>query len=87
MKDSKQYLTLAQLTEEWATWYNQFGEKRNNEDLRFGQYIWSKYLLADLFEGDVNDGFYEEQTSKAFKTIYSQIVLKDLKKQTETNNI
>ena len=62
-------LTLERLNMEYLSWAVEFGEGRNNDDIRFGQHIHNKYDVPARI-----DVFYIEKTTKAYDT-----VLEDLK--------
>lgn len=61
-------LTIERLNGEYLDWTIQWGQGRNNQDLRFSQYLDNKYDLelllsegtAHLFYKDGVDAVYEE---------------------------
>ena len=58
-------LTLEALTAEFESWIESYGDGRNEDDIRFGQYIWAHYdLNTEDFDGP--DGFYAELPALAF---------------------
>lgn len=61
-------LTLERLNGEYLSWAVEFGEGRNNNDIRFGQMIHNKYDLP----GKV-DVFYIESTEKAYQGLLSYV--------------
>jgi hypothetical protein len=61
-------LTLERLNGEYLSWAVEFGEGRNNSDIRFGQMIHNKYDLP----GKV-DVYYIESTEKAYHGLLSYI--------------
>lgn len=64
-------LNYSELNAAYLNWSAENGDGRNKEDLRFGQYLWSKYNNMSNF----TDVFYIESCEK----IYS-ILLNDLHK-------
>jgi len=69
--ESNLELTESLLTHELSEWKKQFGSGRNDIDLRFGQYIWCKYDMKEIFpepSGRI-DGFGPENPSIAFVQI------------------
>jgi len=77
MEATKLDLTEYILTDELNNWIKEFKNGRNSNDLRFGQYIWCKYIMSDLFPNPdtSDDGFGSESPFIA----YNQILLKLLK--------
>ena len=67
-------LDYTRLNGEYLNWALKYGEERNEDDLRFGQYLYSKYDMSH-FKVDV---FYTEDYEKT----YSEL-LKDLYERTE----
>lgn len=67
-------LDYTRLNGEYLNWSLQYGEGRNEDDLRFGQYLYSKYDMSH-FKVDV---FYKEGCEET----YSEL-LKDLYERTE----
>lgn len=67
-------LTDTILKNEFAKWLHENGKGRNSDHLRFGQYIWNKYIWRnqDTFRGN-NDGFYSESPSNAYLEIKKQL--------------
>jgi len=63
-------LNYNRLNGEYLTWSLNNGDGRNSDDLRFGQFLHSKYNMENL-----TDVFYQESC----ETVYS-ILLKDLHK-------
>lgn len=63
-------LNYNRLNGEYLAWSLSNGDGRNSDDLRFGQYLHSKYNMETL-----TDVFYQESC----ETVYS-ILLKDLYK-------
>ena len=71
MEASNLELTERLLNTEIAEWQKQYGSGRNEIDLRFGQYIWCKYEMKELFpepSGSI-DGFAAEQPAIAYVQI------------------
>lgn len=60
------------LVQELNIWLNKYKTGRNEQDLRFGQYIWSKYKWPNQ-ESNLKDGFYKEDPNKAYSEIIYQI--------------
>ena len=67
-------LDYTRLNGEYLNWALKYGEERNEDDLRFGQHLLSKYDMSN-FKVDV---FYIEDYEKT----YSEL-LKDLYERTE----
>jgi hypothetical protein len=62
-------LDWSRLNGEYLSWSLKNGEGRDLEDLRFGQFLWSKYDNMDQF----TDVFHFESCEKVYSTL-----LKDL---------
>jgi len=75
MEASNLELTERILNNEMAEWQSKFGHGRNNIDLRFGQYIWCKYEMKELFPepNGGKDGFAAEQPTIAYIQILEAI--------------
>lgn len=58
-------LTLSLLESEYKTWNMRWSDGRNKDDLRFGQYLWSKYENMKQF----TDVFNFESAERAYNTI------------------
>lgn len=67
-------LDYTRLNGEYLNWALKHGEEKNEDDLRFGQYLHSKYDMSN-FKVDV---LYTEDYEK----VYS-VLLKDLYERTE----
>jgi len=67
-------LTYSLLNGEYLSWALRYGDDRNENDLRFGQYLHSKYDMSE-FKIDV---FYFED----YEEVYSEL-LKDLYERVE----
>lgn len=72
----KKLLTLERLNGEYLTWSLNFGDGRNDSDLRFSQYI-------DLmYEHDIHDylddPFYYASATKAYHTLVESIRLHNI---------
>ena len=63
----KPVLNSQDLISEYAIWGVQYGNGRNKQDLRFGQYIHNTYHLVP----DV--GFYTEYATDAFEELYDKL--------------
>ena len=63
------------LRSELVDWLNTWSTGRDDRDLRFGQYIWSKYDMSKLFPiPDAGiDGFSTESPSHAYNQIIHKI--------------
>ena len=61
-------LTLERLNMEYLSWAVEFGEGRNKDGIRFGQYIHNKYDVPARI-----DAFYIEKTTKAYDTILEDL--------------
>lgn len=55
------------LRKEYLNWFETHGDGRNQEDLRFGQFVFSKYKL--FFPNHSPDGFNTESATQAYKII------------------
>lgn len=64
-------LNYSRLNGEYLSWAIVHGDDRNEQDLRFGQYLWSKYNNMSNF----TDVFYIESCESTYS-----ILLKDLHK-------
>lgn len=58
-------LSLEFLNLEYIQWTTANGNGRNKKDLRFGQYLWSKYKNMDDFQ----DVFYTESATDAYNKL------------------
>lgn len=67
---NKMELNYSRLNGEYITWSLTNGDGRNSDDLRFGQYLWSKYMMRD---------FTDVFNMESCETVYSTL-LKDLYK-------
>lgn len=54
-------LTFERLTKEYEDWLNTYGNDRNDNDWRFGQYV------VNIYGFDPPGLFYEENASNAYK--------------------
>jgi hypothetical protein len=77
----KEILTQEKLTEHFNQWMKNVGPHRNEQDIRFGQYIWNRYnqqlseAKAKISEMDrILDGFYPEYPETAYKQILKLIL-------------
>ena len=65
-------LTIERLNGEYLDWTLRFGQGRNDQDLRFGQYISNKYdIKARQLSNSDLDAFYHEQTDKSYDIMYA----------------
>lgn len=69
--NTKMELNYSRLIGEYLDWSLSYDDGRNKQDLKFGQYLWTKYDNMNLF----SDVFYAESC----ETVYS-ILLNDLYK-------
>ena len=58
-------LNLSLLGSEYRIWNMRWSNGRNKDDLRFGQYLWSKYENMK----DFTDVFNFESAEKAYNTL------------------
>ena len=68
-------LTIERLNIEYVSWVVEYGNGKNNKDLRFGQYISSKYELDE----DAPDVFYYEGAEFTYNTLLEYLHIKDVK--------
>ena len=68
-------LTLERLNGEYLSWAIEFGNGKNKEDLRFGQYISNKYNLDE----DCPDVFYFEGAEFVYNMLLNYIDINDIK--------
>jgi hypothetical protein len=72
----KMLLTYERLNGEYLDWALRYGENRNEDDLRFGQYLNSKYSMVSF-----NDVFYFEDYESVYSSLlndlYKKIKIKD----------
>jgi len=59
-------LDYTRLNGEYLNWALKYGEERNEDDLRFGQYLLSKYDMSDYIED------YEKTYSELLKDLYER---------------
>lgn len=57
-------LTLERLNLEYLSWTVEFGEGRDSQGFRFGQYLHNKYDIPSRL-----DVFYIEKATKAYDTL------------------
>ena len=66
-------LDYSRLNSEYLSWSLENGDGRNEDDLRFGQYLDHKYDLK-LFMSDRSVGlFYEESCEAVYSAILKQL--------------
>ena len=64
-------LTIERLNGEYLNWSLQWGQGRNDQDLKFGQYISNKYdIKARQLSNSQLDAFYNEATDKSYDIMY-----------------
>ena len=75
-----QKLTLLNLSKEFKTWTRTVGVGRNENDLRFGQYVVNNYDVDHIFPKNLDNEFCnrdeakvysEESSSKAYELLYN----------------
>jgi hypothetical protein len=78
MSEDKTILTKEILLDEYTNWRWDHGAGRNNQDLRFGQFIWNKYDMISMYDGKTpdisNDGFYTETPAIAYNQILANLI-------------
>lgn len=74
MEEKMMELTYERINGEYLSWALENGENRDKNDLRFGQYLYTKYDMSQ-FKTDV---FYFED----YERVYSEI-LKELYEQAD----
>lgn len=62
-------LNYSRLNGEYLTWSLDYGDGRNDEDIRFGQHIHNKYDMSHL-KADV---FYVESCEKAYSELLKEL--------------
>ena len=70
-------LNIEILNEEFIKWMHKHGVQRNEEGLRFGQFVLNKYSIKarhDIKDPmGSEDGFYDEVPSEAYNKIFKLI--------------
>ena len=62
-------LNWSRLNGEYLSWSIKNGDGRNTDDLRFGQYLWSKYENMK----DFTDVFHYESCEKTYSTLLTNL--------------
>jgi hypothetical protein len=62
---------IEHLNLEYLNWKIQWMDGRNDQDLRFGQYLDSKYDLKLHLSDRSADLFYKESCEEVYQTIYN----------------
>lgn len=62
-------LNINILNDEFLVWTGDFGNGRNKQDLRFGQFIHLKYNI----ETEEDDGFYDEVPRNSYTKIINNL--------------
>ena len=62
-------LDYSKLNGEYITWSIEHSDGRNEQDLRFGQYLWSKYDNM----GDFTDVFHKESCEEAYSILLTDL--------------
>lgn len=65
-------LNWSRLNNEYLTWSLKNGDGRNSDDLRFGQYLWSKYNNMGSFTDVFNYESCEAAYSRLLKDLYER---------------
>lgn len=68
----KRKLTYESLNGEYLNWALKYGEERNEDDLRFGQYITNKYDMLYFTVDVFNIEDYEETYSELLRDLYER---------------
>ncbi len=72
-------LTIERLNGEYLDWTIRFGQGRNDQDLRFGQFLDWKYDL-DLHLSDRSSGlFYNERVDEVYDEIHRALLQNNVK--------
>jgi len=66
---NKMELNYSRLNGEYLSWAIEHGDGRNEQDLRFGQYLWSKY---DNMK-DFTDVLYKESCEEAYSILLTDL--------------
>jgi len=61
-------LTQEILDEKFVEWNQTWGQGRDNQDMRFGQWIHQYYLVPE--SDSANDGFYSENSAEAYSQLH-----------------
>lgn len=63
-------LTWERLNNEYLNWALKYGEERNEDDLRFGQYLDSKYDMDKQWSDSI---FYLEDYEKVYSELLNKL--------------
>ncbi len=63
--EAQRVLHFNQLDQEFLNWTSEWGNGRNKQDLRFGQYL---HLQYQILNSSMN-GFYDEEPLRAYNNI------------------
>ena len=76
-KMNQKELTLETLAHEYELWQHKYGQGRNEQDLRFGQYIHCYFNVNALFpQADSGtDGFGAEKAADGYKILSEELSL------------
>jgi len=66
-------LTIERLNGEYLDWALQYGQGRNDQDLRFGQFLDSKYDLGLHLSDRSQDLFYIESVDVVYNAILNTL--------------
>ena len=69
METTKKILDYTRLNGEYLNWSLKYGDGRNNQDLRFGQYLHAEYWMT-RFRTDV---FYEESCETTYSRLLTEL--------------
>ena len=74
-------LNLTRLNGEYLGWAVENGDGRNSQDLRFGQYLWSKYNMQDF-----TDVFYVESCETVYSTLLRDLYKLEIQQENGTTS-
>ena len=78
---NKMELNYSRLNGEYISWSLTNGDGRNSDDLRFGQYLWSKYMMRDF-----TDVFYVESCEQAYSTLLKDLYKLEIQQENGTTS-
>ena len=81
MMTNNMELNLTRLNGEYLSWAIENGDGRNKEDLRFGQYLWSKYQMRDF-----TDVFYVESCETVYSTLLRDLYKLEIQQENGTTS-
>lgn len=74
-------LTYSELNGEYLDWSIQHGDGRDDNDMRFGQYLWSKYNMRDF-----TDVFNMESCEDVYSTLINDLYKFEIQKENGTTS-